>query len=76
MKGFIEFDLPEALLTNLVRVFDSMDSAVPTQENVAQIPDIVIPARLVLSEESMRRVGASAGADEEPSEELKALLRG
>jgi hypothetical protein len=41
MKGFIEFefDLPEALLTNLVRVFDSMDSADLTQENVAQIAD-------------------------------------
>ena len=41
MKGFIEFefDLPEALLTNLVRVFNSMDSAVLTQENVAQIAD-------------------------------------
>ena len=41
MKGFIEFefDLPEGLLTNLVRVFDSMDTAVLTQENVAQIAD-------------------------------------
>jgi hypothetical protein len=42
-----------------------------------EIPkDVIIPARLVLSEESMRRVADRAGADEEPSEDLKALFRG
>lgn len=41
MKGFVEFefDLPEALLTNLVRVFDNMDAATFTQANVEQIAD-------------------------------------
>ena len=42
-----------------------------------EIPeDIIIPARLVVSEESMRQVADRPGADEEPSEDLKALFRG
>ncbi len=41
-----------------------------------EIPeDIVIPARLVLSERSMREVVKRLGADEEPSADLKALFR-
>lgn len=42
-----------------------------------EIPeDIIIPARLVLGEESMRQVANRPGAGEEPSEDLKALFRG
>jgi hypothetical protein len=42
-----------------------------------EIPeDVIIPARLVLSEESMRQVADRAAADEEPSEDLKVLFGG
>ena len=42
----------------------------------AAIPeDIIIPARLVLSEASMQEVADRLGADEEPSKDLKALFR-
>ncbi len=41
-----------------------------------EIPeDIVIPARLVLSEKSMQDLADRLGADEEPSAELRALFR-
>jgi hypothetical protein len=41
-----------------------------------EIPeDVMIPARLVLSEKSMRAVARRLAVDEEPSEELKALFR-
>jgi hypothetical protein len=41
-----------------------------------EIPeDIVIPARLVLSEQSMQEVAERLAADEEPSEALKAIFR-
>jgi predicted DNA-binding protein len=41
-----------------------------------EIPeDIVVPARLVLSEKSMREVADRHSAVEEPSEALKALFR-
>jgi hypothetical protein len=40
-----------------------------------EIPeDIVIPARLVLSEKSMQEVADRLSADEEPSADLKALF--
>ncbi len=42
-----------------------------------EIPeDVIIPARLVLSEKSMQEVAAHLNSDEEPSEDLKALFRG
>jgi hypothetical protein len=42
-----------------------------------EIPeDIIIPVRLVLSEESMGQVADRAGADEKPTENLKILFRG
>ncbi|MGO9487090.1 MAG: hypothetical protein ACLPX9_21370 [Rhodomicrobium sp.] len=42
-----------------------------------EIPeDIIIPARLVLSERSMQEVAERLAADEEPSADLKALFRG
>jgi hypothetical protein len=41
-----------------------------------EIPeDIVIPARLVLSERSMLEVAERLAADEEPTEALKAIFR-
>jgi len=41
-----------------------------------EIPeDIIIPARLVLSEASLHEVADRLGAEEEPSEELKALFQ-
>lgn len=41
-----------------------------------QIPeDVIIPARLVLTEDSLAAVARRLAADEEPSEALKALFR-
>ena len=37
---------------------------------------VAVIVRSVLSEESMRQVADRAGADEEPSEDLRALFRG
>jgi hypothetical protein len=42
-----------------------------------EIPeDVIIPAKLVLSEKSLAAVAERLAADEEPSEALKALFRG
>lgn len=41
-----------------------------------EIPeDVIIPAKLVVSEESMQAVAERLGADEEPTAGLKALFR-
>jgi hypothetical protein len=41
-----------------------------------EIPeDVIIPARLVLSEKSMQEVADRLSADQEPAENLKALFR-
>jgi hypothetical protein len=41
-----------------------------------EIPeDVIIPARLVISERSMQEVARHLSSDEEPSEDLKALFR-
>jgi hypothetical protein len=53
MKGFekFEFDLPEALLVSLVKVFDGMDAARLTASDTVALPDEQGVYLLLLGEE-------------------------
>jgi Eco29kI restriction endonuclease len=46
-----EFDLPEALLANLILIFDQMDGASLTPENLTQLPDAQGVYQLYLRDE-------------------------